>query len=64
MGVFHVFKIVQTVPNCAKHHDLNRLCVDHKWFEEGMGYAPPYDLISVPRIKLKLGSVITPDKRR
>ena len=36
MGVFHVFKIVQMVPNCAKHYillqgdftfllDLNRL---------------------------------------
>ena len=39
--VFHVFKIVQMVPNCAKHHCLSRLCVEHKWFEKGIGYTPP-----------------------
>ena len=37
MVVFHVFKIVQMAPNRAKHH--YRLCVEHKWFEEGMAYA-------------------------
>ena len=47
-----------------KHHYLSRLCVEHKWFEEGMAYATLYDLISVPRIELKLGLVITLDKRR
>ena len=52
------------VPNCAKHYYLSGLCIEHKWFEEGMGYAPPLDLISVPRIELKLGSVKNLDKRR
>ena len=39
MSVFHVFYIAQMVPNHAKHY-LSLLCVEHKWFEEGMGYAP------------------------
>ena len=52
------------VPNCAKYHYLSRLCVEHKWFEDGMGYAPSEDLISMPRIELNLGSAITLDKRR
>ena len=30
----------------------------------GNGYTPPQDLISVPRIELKLGSVITRNKKR
>ena len=64
MGIFHVFKVVLMVPYCAKHHYLSSLCVKHKWFEEEMGYAPPEDLILVPRIEWKIGSVITLDKRR
>ena len=63
MGVFHVFKIVQMVPNHAKHHYLSRLCIEHKWFEEGMGYAPPKVLISTSGTELKFGSVITLNKR-
>ena len=46
------------------HWCFCRLCVEHRWFEESMGYAPPEDLISVLRIELRLGSVITLGKRR
>ena len=51
------------VPNLAKHHYLSQLCVDHKWFEEEMGHAPPQVLISMPGTDLKSGSVITINKR-
>ena len=51
------------VPNHVKHHYLSRLCVEHKWFEEGMGYASTEVLISAPGRELKLGSVITLNKK-
>ena len=51
------------VPNHAKHHYPSRLCAEHKYFEGGIGYASPSDLFSEPGIELKLGSMITLDKR-
>ena len=51
------------VPNHAKHHYLSQLFIEHKWLEEGMGYAPPQVLISMSGTELKLGSVIGPEKR-
>ena len=33
--------LVQMVPNHVKLHHLSRLWFEHKWFEEGMGYASP-----------------------
>ena len=43
---------------------LSRLCIQHKWFEERMGHKYQTILIFAPGMKLKLGPVITPDKRR
>ena len=43
---------------------LSRLCIEHKWFEERMGHKLEKILIFAPGMKLKLGPVITPDKRR
>ena len=40
-ALFHVFIVVQTVRNCAKHLYLTCFCVEYKWFEEEMGYVPP-----------------------
>ena len=43
---------------------LSRLCIEHKWFEERMGHKLQKILFFAPGMKLKLGPVITPDKRR
>ena len=43
---------------------LSRLCIEHKWFEERMGHELQKILICATGMKLKLGPMITPDKRR
>ena len=56
----YAFKIVQMVSHCAKYHQVDwALSIDGSKREWGV-----QDLISMPRIELKLGSVITVGKRR